>query len=399
MSISQRALRTPTLPTQRDAARIRALEQSGVKIWKLHQGDPQFATPEVIYNELSAFRAKTLAYPGAAGLPEHVQAWKDAYTRQGIDTTSLTVIPTCGAAEAIHMALFTVTDPGDEVLVFEPVYSGFSVIAAMLGCTFIPIQTRFEAGYALPDRSEWDRRVTDRTKALILINPDNPTGRVVSQAMVEQAAAFAEAHNLILIVDETYRDLFMRATTPPPSALTLTHGKDRLILIDSLSKRAGVPGMRLGVFVTYNEELKKHALKYAMSRSGTGRIEQSISIPLLTHGDEVIARNHDELCNRLEAAVTCLKQIPDINVFVPHGGMFVVIKTPGIDTQELLNFFLEEFRHEKQTVTFLSLQDFSLTPGQGKEELRLAAVYSPEQLVEAIAVFATGLAAYRKTLS
>jgi aspartate aminotransferase len=393
--ISSRALRTPLLPTQRDAGRIRVLEQQGIKVWKLHQGDPQFPTPEVIYTELKAYAEQTLAYPGASGLPEHVQAWKASYARQGIDVDSLHIIPTCGAAEAIHMALFAITDPGDEVLVFEPVYSGFSVIAAMLGCQFVPIQTVFSDGYTLPHLQEWEKKVTARTKAIILINPDNPTGRVVSQVEMEQVAAFAEAHQLMLIVDETYRDLYMKTTVPSPCALTLTTVRDRVILIDSLSKRAGVPGMRIGAFVTYNTELKEQALKFAMSRSGTGRIEQKISIPLLTQGEQIVARNHAELRARLEASIRCLNQIPDIQVFAPQGGMFVVAKIPGVNVQDLLQFFLEEFRFEGQTVSFLSLADFYLSPSQGNEEVRLAAIYPPEQMAEAINVFQEGLRAYR----
>lgn len=396
--ISQRALQTPVLPTQRDAARVRELEQQGIRVWKLQQGDPQFPTPEVVLNELRSFADKSIAYPGGAGLQEHVQAWKASYAKQGFDADQLHLLPTCGASEAIHMALFTVTDPGDEVLVFAPVYSGFAVIAGMLDCRLIPINTVFADGYAVPDRAAWEAKVTSRTKALILINPDNPTGRVVSIEELKAVAQFAADHDLVLIIDETYRDLYMPGVVSA-SALGLVNHRERMILIDSLSKRSGVPGMRVGVFVAYNKMLRDQALKFAFSRSATGRIEQKVSIPLLLQGEEITHRNHEELCARIQATIEGLKQIPEIQICVPRGGMFVVAKLPGIDIQALLRFFIEDFRLNGQTTTFLSLQDFYLSPDQGREEVRFAAIYPPAQMTEAIHVFAEGLATYRKTLA
>lgn len=394
--ISKRALQTPVLPTQRDAARVRELEQEGVKVWKLQQGDPQFPTPEAVFAELKNYSDKSITYPGGAGLQEHVQAWKTFYAKQGFAADQLYILPTCGASEAIHMALFTVTDPGDEVLVFAPVYSGFAVIAGMLDCKLIPIDTGFSDRYAVPARSVWEKKITSRTKALILINPDNPTGRVVSPEELTQIAQFAADHDLVLIVDETYRDLYMPGIVSM-SALALTAHHDRLILIDSLSKRAGVPGMRVGAFVAYNKIFRDQALKFAFSRSATGRIEQKVSIPLLLQGEEVTFRNRAELCTRIQATIEGLKHIPEIQICEPQGGMFVVVKLPGINIQELLQFFLEQFRLDGQTVTFLSLKDFYLSPDHGHEEVRFAAIYPPEQMTAAIRVFAEGLAAYRAT--
>jgi aspartate aminotransferase len=153
--------------------------------------------------------------------------------------------------------------------------------------------------------------------------------------------------------------------------------------------------MRLGILATYNTELHQNALKFAMSRSGTSRIEQRISIPLLTEGTELVTRNHRELCARIEAAVQALKEIPGVELFEPQGGMFVIVKIPGINTQDLLRFFLNTFRHEGQTVSFLSLEDFYISNDQGKEELRIAAIYPAEKMKEAIEIFKQGLNAYR----
>lgn len=393
--ISQQAQRTPLLPTQRDAGRIRALEKEGIKVWKLQQGDPQFATPESVYTQLKSYQETTLGYPGAAGLPDHVAAWKASYARQGIEADLLHIIPTCGAAEAIHMALFTVTDPGDEVLVVEPIYSGFSVIASILGCHLIPVRTTFENQFQLPPNEAWEAKLTLKTKALILINPDNPTGRVLSRQELERMARFAYDHQLILIVDETYRDLFLQEHIDRASALLLNSARESLILIDSLSKRAGVPGMRIGVFVTYQKQIADQALKFAMSRSGTSRIEQRISIPLLTEGEALVKRNHAELQSRIDAALEALRDIPNLLVYQPQGGMFVVVKIPGVNAKELLTFFLEEFRFNGETVSFLSLQDFYPSNDQGIEEIRLAAIYPAEQMKHAIEVFACGIEAFR----
>lgn len=394
-SISQRANKTSVLPTQRYNVALRSLEKQGVKIWKLHEGDPHLPAPPSILQELHAYNEESISYPGGAGLPQHLKAWSTYYSKHGFSIPTECIIPTVGGSEAIHMALFIATDPGDEVLVFDPIYSGFQVIASMLDCRLVPIETSFSSSFKLPPHATWDKKVIKRTKAIVVINPDNPTGRFLSHQELKQIVFFAQKHDLILIVDEAYRGMLLNTTKKSESIFEFIQCHDRLIVLDSISKRCGVPGMRIGVFVSLNREIMKQALKFATSRASTARIEQLASIPLLQGSQKPTRSNAKEVRLRLSATIKQLSKIHGLEFCSPAGGLFVAAKVPGVDMYNFLQFCLNDFRHQGQTVTILPLQDFYISKSKANDELRIAAVYPPKDMMKAIKLLDKALAEYR----
>ncbi len=395
MHVSKRAQTTYTLPTQRDNARLRALEARGVFVWKLHEGDPHLPVPKVLIDELNSYSEMSMDYPGGAGLKDHVASWQTHYKNLGITLPSEGIIPTLGASEAIHIALFITTDPGDEVLVFEPIYSGYQVLASMLGCHLVPLKTTFEDSFHLPPTENWEKCVTEKTRAIILVNPDNPTGRVLRCDELEAIGRFAASHDLAIIVDETYRNMLMSNEVKNPSILELPTYHERTIVLDSISKRYGVPGMRIGALITFNTTFSEQALKYAMSRASTARIEQIISIPLLASGEMVMEKNKTEIRSRMLATVQALNTLPGIHTHTPESGMFIIVKIPGIDGRHFQNFLLDAFRIDQKTVSILPMQDFYLTNNLGLDEIRIATVYSPERMREAVSLLRQALEQFR----
>lgn len=391
---SRRADNVVMSPMRKFAPMIRAAEERGVEVIKLNIGDPDLETPAEFFRALSSEPRKTLPYAPSSGLPAHVAAWKKYYADFGVAIEPANIIPTVGGAEAILMSLAAVADPDDEVLVFEPLYSGFRSTAAILNIKLVPVPLRFEDGFALPPLAMMEALVTEKTKAVIVINPDNPTGKSWTLEELELIVKFAEAHNLFVISDETYREIVFE--TGPFCILQMPEARERAIVIDSLSKRFSAPGARIGAIVSYHEGVMRAALKFAMARLSAPTLEQIAFIPLLQNAKQFVAPIVVEYKQRRDALCDALKKIPDVKCHVPGGAFYVVAQLPVDDATAFVTFLINDFSRDNKTAMITPIADFYATPGAGKNEVRIACVRDVETLKEAASLIADALAEFQK---
>ena len=373
---------------------IRQAESEGVQVIKLHIGDPDLAPPARFLREIRAYKAKTLPYAPSSGIPAHVEAWIAYYREYGVKLRPEHIVPTTGGAEAIQMALMAVADPDDEILVFEPLYSGFKAAAGMYNIRLVPVPLRLGDGFALPSRQVIESKITSRTKAIVVINPDNPTGKLWSKAELRQIIDIAVERNLFIISDETYREICFSGK--PGCMLQFADARDRIIVVDSLSKRFSAPGARIGCLASFNEDVMRGVLKFAMARLSSPTLEQLGFIPLLRSAATFTPGVVAEYKRRRDAVVAEMTRIPGVTFHKPGGAFYLVAALPVDSSESFVTFMLKEFRSRGKTVMVTPIADFYMSKGAGRNEIRVAMVKPAPALRAAVRLLAEGLAAYKK---
>jgi aspartate aminotransferase len=311
----------------------------------------------------------------------------------GIKLAAANIVPTMGAAEAIHMSMLAVADPGDEVIVFEPLYTGFKASAGMHGVKLVPVTLDFNKNFLLKDAARIEEKITSRTKAILVINPDNPTGKIWKKKELEMIVAIAEKHNLFVISDETYREIVFHGK--PSSMLKMNAARERIIVLDSLSKRFSVPGARIGCVSSFNMEIMAVVLKFAMARLSVATIEQLAVIPLLKNPEQYTKRIVQEYKKRADIVVAALKTMPGVRCAKPDGAFYVVASLPVDDAEHFVRFLINDFRKNNTSLTVTPITDFYMSPGLGKNQIRIALVRDAKSLAKAMALLSTALKEYK----
>ncbi|HTM68459.1 MAG TPA: pyridoxal phosphate-dependent aminotransferase [Candidatus Binatia bacterium] len=394
LNVSERAKNVIASPIRKYAPLIKAAEDGGAKVIKLHIGDPDLDAPTRMLSALRLYGSKTLPYAPSSGLPSHVAAWQTYYKKLGVAIAPANIVPTAGCAEAIQLAMMAVTDPGDDLLCFEPLYTGFKAAARMFGVNLVPVPLGIENGFRLPSAAEIEARVTPKTKAVIVINPDNPTGKVWKKAELEAVLEVAARKGLFVIADETYREIVF--TGRPSTMLSFKKHRDRVVVVDSLSKRFSIPGARMGAVVSFNADVMGGVLKFAMARLSTPTLEQLAVIPLLRSPETYVKKVVAAYRERRDAAVAALRKIKGVVTAKPEGAFYVVARLPVDDADRFVRFLINDFRRNGKTVTVTPIRDFYATPGRGANEVRVALVRPPKMLMEGMALLAAGLDTYKK---
>ena len=392
--VSARALNTPASPIRKFLPLAEAARAKGVKVYALSSGDPDYRVPAAFFSEIKKYQNPTLGYAPSSGLKPHLQAWQKYYLDLGLRLSPENILPTAGCAEAILFALMAAADPGEEVLVFEPVYVSYKSFASMCGIRLVPVRLRPENGYALPPTAELEKRLTPKTRAVVIINPDNPTGKLWQPRELAAVLAFAKRHDLFVIADETYREI--RFEGKPDCLLKHAAYRDRIILTDSVSKRFTLPGARIGCLASFNPEVMAAALRFAQARLSVGTLEQLGTVPLLVRAKSLTPRVREEYRQRCAIVAQGLKQIPGVKFYRPGGAFYVIAQLPVKDAEDFVRFLLTRFNYKNQTLLVAPMREFYLTPGLGWNEIRLACVLKKPDLKKAMAVLKSGLAAYRK---
>jgi len=395
--ISKRAQLTPASPIRKFLPLARAAAAKGVKVYALSSGDPDYQIPPAFFKSIKAYTGKTLGYTPSSGLPAHVAAWQKYYQSLGVKLKPENIIPTAGCAEAILFALMAVSDPGDEVLVFEPVYVSYKSFASMCGITLVPIRLSPSNGYALPSVQVLAAGLSKKTRAIVVINPDNPTGKLWKREELVAVLAFAKKHNLFVIADETYREI--RFSGQPECLLKYSSYKDRVILTDSVSKRFTLPGARIGCVASFNPEVMSAVLRFAQARLSVGTLEQLGTVPLLSQAKAITQKVRTEYQSRCKVVCDTLAKIEGVTFHKPGGAFYVIAQLPVKDAEDFVKFLLEKFRYRNRTVLVAPMQDFYLTPGLGKSEIRIACVLKKPDLKIAVEILRLGLIEYQKTPS
>lgn len=397
-SISWRAKTVQASPIRKLKPLADQAKRAGKKVYHLNIGQPDIPTPKEYFDGIRQAAHGVLAYSPSQGLDETLEALSEYYRTFEISLNRDEMIVTTGGSEAITFALLAVTDVGDAILVPEPYYTNYNSYAQITGIQIVPIETRAEDGFRLPDRQSIEAKITPKTKAILFCNPGNPTGVVYTKAELEMLAKIARQHNLYLIADEVYRE-FTYDGAQAISVLQLPDLEDRTILVDSISKRFSACGARLGVIASKNTAVMESALKFAQARLSPPTLEQYGLIHLLKSSryQNFVREMISEFARRRDVVYSELQQMPGVICAKPQGAFYVIAKLPIEDAEHFARWLLTDFALENETVMLAPAAEFYATPGKGRDEVRIAYVLNTDALKRAMRILREGLQAYTKT--
>ncbi len=367
-------------------------EKRGIKVYKLNTGDPDLEVPKEFFARVGEYKSKNLPYAPSPGIREHVQAWLTYYKQFGVELDPENIIPTVGCAEAILLALMATADVGDEILVFEPLYVSYKSFSVMTGINLVPITLKTADNFILPPASVIESKITPRTKAIVIINPDNPTGKLWTEEELSSVVAVAQKHDLFVIADETYREI--RFQGEPSCLLTNKEARENIVLVDSVSKRFSMPGARVGCVASYNKEVMGSILKFAQARLSVGTLEQYALVPLLENSKKYTEPVRLEYKERCEVVYQALLKMPGVMVSRPLGAFYIYAALPVDSAEEFVKFMIKDFTLNNETVMISPMPDFYMTKGLGMNEVRIAYVLNKEALARSMEILEKGLEAY-----
>lgn len=370
-----------------------AAQQRGIRIHQLNIGQPDIQTPPAFFEAIEAGRRDVLAYAESPGIPVLLEAIRAYYARIGASFETQDILVTTGGSEALLMAMLCILDEGDEVLIPEPYYPNYFTFIRMAGGRVHPIPTSPEDGYRYAERARVEPHITEKTRAILLSNPGNPTGTVLTPAELRLMADIASEHGLYLICDEVYRE-FIYDGAEPATAGSFRDIDENLILIDSVSKRFSACGARIGCVITRNAELYNNAMKWCQGRLCASTIDQVASAALYTVGPEYFDAVRKEYKARRDTLVEGLKKIPGVIYSEPKGAFYVMAKLPVDDAEKFQLFMLEEFDDNGDTLMFTPAESFYKTPHTGVNEIRMAYVINQDALKRSMELLAKGIEAY-----
>jgi aspartate aminotransferase len=376
-------------------------KQQGVHIYHLNIGDPDIETPEAMLKVLTNWTANPIRYAPSQGLESFLEALVLYYRKLGHSFVESTdILTTVGGSEAIFMAFFAITNPGDEVLVFEPFYSNYASLAALTDVRLVAVPTTIETGFHLPDKKTIESYITPRTRAILFCTPGNPTGTVYTRQEMDRLVEIATERNLYLISDEVYREYIFSGAPAHTSILSyMKQLPDRTILVDSLSKRYSICGARLGVILSKNEALMKGIMKIAQSRLSGGYIDQAVGAALVMVPDSYMQQVIAEYEKRRDVLYNRLTQISGVTMAKPEGAFYSMVGLPVPHAEKFCIYLLEQYRSaQNETVMFAPGSGFYLTPGKGENEVRVAYVLNTNDITRSIEILESALHTYKKLI-
>nr|WP_298876181.1 pyridoxal phosphate-dependent aminotransferase [uncultured Mogibacterium sp.] len=394
MKISRNSQAMEFSPIRKFSPIATEVKKSGVKVYHLNIGQPDVKTPECFMEAVRAFDADVLKYQQSQGDIDLLESICGYYKREyDVDYKPTDIVVTMGASEALTMTFTTILDPGDEILVAEPFYSNYQTFVLMSGGVIKPISTSSKDGYRYASKEKLESVLTEKTKAIVCINPGNPTGLALTAEEMDVVADFAIENDLWLIADEAYRE-YVYDGMKPRSFANIDRLRENLIVIDSVSKRFSACGARIGFVVSKNEEFMTGIIKLAQSRLCVSTLEQVGSTELFKLPSSYYEEMNKEYCSRRDAAYEEIMQIPDVICHKPGGAFYMMIDLPIEDAEDFLMFLLTEYRDNNETVMFAPAGGFYGTPGKGKSEIRIAYVLESSYIKRACQLIRTGLEAY-----
>ena len=367
--------------------------QVGKKIYHLNIGQPDIETPQALFDAVRSFDQKVLEYAPSPGIPALIGAICGYYARIGVTLDAGNVLITTGGSEALQIAASCILDEGDEIIIPEPFYPNYNTFIASTGASIHPIPTSPHEGYFYAARERVEACITPRTRAILVTNPGNPTGVVLTREQMQMLLDVAIEHGLFLICDEVYRE-FVYSGEPLASFMQLGRGYENLILIDSVSKRFSACGARIGCLISKNAEFIAQALKYCQARLSVATLDQVAAAALYTVEPGYFDTVREEYQRRRDTVVAALQKIPGVVCECPHGAFYLMAKLPVDDADRFQQWLLEEFDDEGETVMFAPGASFYQTPGKGVDEIRIAYVLNCRDSARAIDLLAKGIARY-----
>ena len=391
--ISERSVRMPASPIRKLAPFAADAKKRGIKVYHLNIGQPDLHTPEEGLEALKHVDRKVLEYSPSQGYPAYLEKLVGYYKRYDIDLSVDDIIVTCGGSEAVQMAFMVCLNPGDEIIVPEPAYANYMGFACETGAVVRTITTHIEDGFALPPVEEFEKVINERTRAIMICNPNNPTGTLYSREELMLLRDLVKKYDLFLFADEVYRE-FRYSDAPYTSAMHLEGIEDNVIMIDSVSKRYSECGIRIGAFITRNKEVRAAAMKLAQARLSPPLLGQIVAEASLDAPQAYHKGVYDEYIARRNCLVEGLNKIPGVYCPMPMGAFYTVSRLPVKDIDDFCRWCLEEFNYEGETVMMAPASGFYATPGLGKNEVRMAYVLKIEDLKRALVILEKALEAY-----
>jgi aspartate aminotransferase len=383
----------PASPIRRLAPLAAEARQAGRTVLGLNIGQPDIPTPEPILARLRGYHEPYVAYGPSQGLPEFVEALRTYYAGHGLRLGTEELFVTAGGSEAILFVMTALCDAGDQIVVFEPFYTNYNSISRLLGVELVPVPTLAQDGYHLPARAAIESRIGPRTRAILICSPNNPTGTVYTDAEVETLAQICKARGLYLVADEVYREFTYDRRTHH-SALTLPGMEQQVVVVDSVSKRYSVCGVRVGNVACRNRDLMAVLLRLGQARLCPPTLGQYACAALTEVPPAYIAEVIAEYQHRRDAVMEGLASIPGVLARTPEGAFYVCPRFPVDDANGFAEFLLRDFDLDGETVMIAPADGFYGTPGLGRDEARLAYVLEIPKLRRAMKVLAAALAAY-----
>lgn len=370
-------------------------KSQGKKIHHLNIGQPDLPTPETFYDAVKAFNESTLAYAASPGMPVLLDAIQSYYAKLGVTLDTNDILVTTGGSEALLFTCLSILDPYTEVIIPEPYYPNYTTFVHAAGGVIRALHTSPEEGYHYADRKRIEKLITKNTRAIMITNPGNPTGVVLSKDEMRMIADIAKENDLFLICDEVYREYCYDDQYGIPCMGKFDDIDDNLVIIDSVSKRFSSCGARVGCIITKNKELQQALLKFCQSRLSVATLDQIGAAALYTVDESYYAASKAEYRLRRDTVVEGLRKIPGVLVEKPMGAFYVMARLPVDNTDTFQKWLLEEFDDNGETVMFAPGAPFYETPGSGKNEVRIAYVRQQDELVRAIELLGKGIARYR----
>lgn len=396
MKISINANRCEPSPMRKFHPLAVKAKKKGRKIYHLNIGQPDIATPQEFYDAMHQFYDKTVAYADSPGRPELIEAIRTYYQKIGIRLEPDDILITTGGSEALLFTCLSILDPYTEVIIPEPYYPNYTTFVHAAGGVIRALQTGPEEGYHYADRKRIEKLITPNTRAIMVTNPGNPTGVVLTQDEMRMIADIAKKHDLYLISDEVYREFCYDDKFGVPSMGRFDDIDDNLVIIDSVSKRFSACGARVGCVITKNKELQQAILKFCQSRLAVATVDQLGAAALYNVDESFYAVCKEEYRIRRDTVVSGLRKIPDVLVEEPMGAFYVMARLPVDDSDNFQQWLLNEFEDRGETVMFAPGAPFYETPGSGKNEVRIAYVLEKQKLERAMQILGAGIARYRK---
>jgi len=391
--ISEKGLAMPASPIRKLVPYAEEAKRKGRKVYHLNIGQPDIPTPQVALDAVRNTDLKVIEYSHSAGIESYRKGLAKYYQGLGIDITHNDMIITTGGSEAITIAFMTLLNPGDEVIIPEPFYANYNGFAVQAGVIVKPIVSRIENDFALPPIEEFEKLITPKTKGIVICNPNNPTGYLYSKEELEQLATIVKKHDLYLFSDEVYREFCYDGITHY-SAMMLNGLENNVILMDSVSKRYSMCGVRIGALITRNKEVIAAAMKFAQARLSPPSFGQIAAEAALNTPAEYFKEVYDEYIKRRNFMVEALNRMEGVYCPKPKGAFYTVVRLPIDDSDKFAQWLLEHFEYNNQTVMLAPATGFYSTPGLGKNEVRIAYVLNVDDLRNAMECLEVALKQY-----
>ena len=391
--ISERAVQMPQSPIRKLAPLATAAENRGIKIYHLNIGQPDLKTPEEGLDVLRHIGRDILEYSPSQGFLSYRRKLVDYYHRYNISLTPDDIIITTGGSEAVLFAFMSCLNPGDEIIVPEPAYANYMAFAISAGARIRTVSTTIEEGFSLPKVEKFEELINERTRAILICNPNNPTGYLYTRREMNQIRDLVKKHDLYLFSDEVYRE-FIYTGSPYISACHLEGIEENVILIDSVSKRYSECGIRIGALITKNKEVRNAVMKFCQARLSPPLLGQLVAEASINTSEDYLREMYDEYVERRNCLIDGLNKIPGVYSPIPMGAFYTMARLPIDDAERFCAWCLEEFSYENETIMMAPGAGFYTTPGAGHNEVRIAYVLNKHDLERALFILGRALEAY-----